>query len=92
MAAYVKYLVDLQINASETCCARQLTYCSNMSLCKIPITQRLNEWMIDYVQAMLRRAGHQTQQEIQMRNREVEEERIATIKKLEKEALVSKVS
>jgi len=27
-----------------------------------------------------------------MRNREVEEERIATIKKLEKEALVSKVS
>ena len=40
---------------------------------------------------MLRRTGHQTQQAMQMRNRELEEERLASVKKLEREALVSKV-
>lgn len=40
---------------------------------------------------MLRRTGHQAQQAIQLRNREIEEERSQTLKKLEREALVSKV-
>ena len=47
--------------------------------------------MVYYLQAMLRRTGHQTQQAMQMRNRELEEERLASVKKLEREALVSKV-
>lgn len=40
---------------------------------------------------MLRRTGHQTQQAMQLKNREMEEERLASIKKLEREALVCRV-
>lgn len=40
---------------------------------------------------MLRRTGHQAQQAMQVRNRELEEERLKSMKKLEREALVSRV-